>query len=171
VLKVEKKKQKEIYVKDYLGERNFGDHLPNSDDLKNELISSDFWVILSGNKCYGLATVVENNEKCARISHFMINNQLLETNVAILLYITIEKFCIEKNYDMITVNIPANIKGMTGPFRKFFKKVGLKTEFKVTSSEGEFIRLIKSDLKKCYTEKDGELVPNMESIPPPPCPE
>jgi hypothetical protein len=156
VLKVEEKEQKEAYIKDCLGERS-------SEDPKNDLISSDFWAVLSENECYGFATIAEDNEQSARISHLMVNEKLLETNVAILLYISIEKYCIQKNYDIISVKIPANIRGMTGPMRKFFKKVGFKSEYKEYSSEGEFVLLIKSDLKKWYTEKDGELVPNMGS--------
>ena len=143
ITKIEKKEEKERYINDLHG-------IDISNDLKNELISSDLWAIISEKTCYGLGTVVENNEISARISHFMINNKLLETNVAISLFINMEIYCIKKDYEQITVKIPANIRGLSGKMKKFFKKVGFKIEFKEIGFEGEFILLIKNGIKKCY---------------------
>jgi len=153
VTKVEEKGQKETYIKD-LGQ-SF------SDDLMKELIFSDFWVVLSEDKCFGFATAVENNDISIRISHFFINRELLETDVAIFLYMEIEKYYVNKNFEMMLIKIPANVRGLTGPMRKFFKRVGLRSELKEIGYEGNFILLIKDDLKKWYTEKNGELIPNI----------
>ena len=155
ISKVDEKNLKRSYVND------IGQY---SDDFINELISSDFFALLIEDKCCGLATVVENNNICGRISHFIIDKQLLKTNVSIELYLELEKYCLKKNYEMIVVEFPANIRGMTGFMRKFFKKVGFKKECKKISHEGNFVFLIKDKIKNWYSEKNGELIPNIQDM-------
>jgi hypothetical protein len=125
---------KEKYV------HGFGEY---PDNFIQELIESEFWALASENKCYGIGTIVENNADTARVSHYLINDQLLETDVAVHFYINMEKYCVEKNYKLIMVRIPESIKGMTVPMRNFFKKVGFKSPVKEMGAEGNFILLFK----------------------------
>jgi hypothetical protein len=131
-----------------------------SKDFINELIESEFWAITDENKrCWGLSTMEKNNETSASISHYIINEQLLETDVAILLYIMIEKYCVNNKFEQMTVRIPNEISGVSVPMRKFFKKVGFNHRYQEMSHEGKFTLMIKNNLRKWYVEDNGELIP------------
>ena len=154
--KIEENALKERCVRDLLGDRC-------SDELIKELGASCFWALLSENKFYGYITLVDHDENFKKVSHFMLPEQLFESDVAIALYIEAEKYCVKNNYASMIIKIPANVRGLTERLRKFFKKrLGFKSQFKVYGSEGEFVMLMKHDIKNWYTEKDGELIPKTQ---------
>jgi hypothetical protein len=142
---VEEAKEKEKYLNDI-----FGQDL--SAESKAEYVSSEFWALIAQEKCYGIGTLAENEDEflsTARISHFeMKSKELLEADDAVLLYMQIEKFCIQKGYSQIMVRIPDGVKNMSVPMRKFFKKVGFKNWFQEFNYEGKFTVLLKKVVKE-----------------------
>jgi hypothetical protein len=142
IMKIEKNESKETYAKDFWPDK--------PDDFINELILSEFWAIIIDNKCYGIATVVENNDLTAKISHFGTHEKLFETDLALMLYKAIEIYCKKKNYEHIVVEFPAGIRGLSIPMRNFFnKRAKFDYTFKKISSEDKhFIFLLKTISKK-----------------------
>jgi len=150
---IEERELKEKYARSFYKDK--------PDDFINEVVSSVFWALLKEEECLGLFTVVEDNEDIARISHFTTYVDLLKTHTSLLVffYIGIEKYYIERNYKSIVAEIPDI--DVLRPIHRFFKKLKFSQINVYTGKDERYFYFMKSNLKEYYTEKDGELIPNI----------